>query len=196
MSARAGTVHICPQSWLSTAWTLRFSLAALRSLPLLQSPASASRGRGRAECWHRCNGALRCCWMRARRTCAALLPRGLQCVGQLRGGVGYCGVRVDDVGQVDARTRLVELLHCGVEAGPELGWPAAAGPGSQLVGRARAFGVGDGPPCQSCAEALGRGRRASRPPRRQVIAVGRESRDRAGPARGRASHRSTTPALR
>jgi hypothetical protein len=91
-------------------------------------------------------------------------PRGLQRVGQLRGGLGYCGVGVDDVGQVVAGAGLVELAHCGVEAGPGIGWAAAAGPGAQFVWRTRPFGIGDGPPCQSCLERSGvsvahRGRR-------------------------------------
>jgi hypothetical protein len=47
------------------------------------------------------------------------------------------GIGTDDVAQVVARAGLVEPLYCRVEAVPELGWAAAAGPGSQLVGRAR-----------------------------------------------------------
>jgi hypothetical protein len=92
---------------------------------------------------------------RQRTTASALLPRDLQCVGQLRGGLGYCGVGVDDVAQVVTGAGMVEPLHCRVEARPQLGWAATAGPGSQLVGRARAFGVGDGSPCQSCLERSG-----------------------------------------
>ncbi len=76
-------------------------------------------------------------------TSSALLARGLERVGQLRRGTGYCGVGVDDVGQVVARAGLVEPLHCGVEARPEFGWAAAAGPRSQLVGRTCALGVSD-----------------------------------------------------
>jgi hypothetical protein len=68
-----------------------------------------------------------------------LLARGLQRVGQLGGGLGHRGVDVDDVGQVVAAAGLVELL----------GWAAAAGTGSQLVGRTRPLGVSHGSPRQS-----------------------------------------------
>ena len=64
---------------------------------------------------------------------------GLQRVSQFGRGLRHGGVSVDDVGQVVARAGVVESLDCGVEAGPELWWSAAAGPGSQLVGRPRAF---------------------------------------------------------
>jgi hypothetical protein len=63
-----------------------------------------------------------------------LLAGGLQRVGQLGGGLGHRSVGVDDVGQVVAAAGVVELLYCGVEVDPELGWAAAAGTGAQLVG--------------------------------------------------------------
>jgi hypothetical protein len=53
----------------------------------------------------------------------------LQRIGQLRGGLGYCRLRSDDVGQVVAGAGPVELLHGGVEANPDIGWAATAGAG-------------------------------------------------------------------
>ena len=93
--------------------------------------------------------------------------------------MGYRGVGVDDVGQFVAGAGLVELLHCGVEARPELGAPAAAGPRSQLVGRPCPLGVSDGPPRKSRVERSGmgvahRGRRVSE--RSQSIAKPRVGR--------------------
>ena len=84
--------------------------------------------------------------------CSFLLARSLQRVGQLRDGLGYCGIRVHHVAEVVARAGLVEPVHCRVEVGPEVGWAAAAGPWSLFVGWARSFGVCDGPPRQSCVE--------------------------------------------
>ena len=112
------------------------------------------------------------CWTRARRPafCGRPLPRyspaACSASASSEAALGYCGVGVDDVGQVVARAGLVEPLHRGVEARPELGWAAAAGPGSQFVRRTRSFGVSDGPPCQSCLErsvvgVAHRGRRVS-----------------------------------
>jgi excisionase family DNA binding protein len=66
--------------------------------------------------------------------------------------VGYCGVGVDDVGQVLACAGLVELLHCGVEARPQFGGAATPGSGSQFIGRAGPVGVGHGTPRQSRLE--------------------------------------------